>query len=95
MCLNLRYVELLDISAEDLAALKADADGFRYALQTLGDMQAYARHQVRDSASSIQATYCWFQLSCRSRLFLVIRRVDVGDSLEIYLALPGRGLFAG
>jgi hypothetical protein len=38
------YLELLNISAEDLAALKADADSFRYALQTLGDMQAYAQH---------------------------------------------------
>jgi hypothetical protein len=51
------YVEMLDISADDLAALKAYANSFRYALQPMGDMQAYARRQLLGSASPIQATY--------------------------------------
>ena len=51
------YVELLNINAEDMATLKADADGFRYALQALNDMQAYAHHwtayknQLRDGGT--------------------------------------------
>ncbi len=37
-----RYTELLDIIAQDLDALKADAACFRYALQAVGVIQAYS-----------------------------------------------------
>jgi hypothetical protein len=53
------YIEQLNINAEELAALKADADAFRYALQALSDMQAYAQHWtaykniLRDGGSGI------------------------------------------
>ena len=39
-----RYATLLDVSDADLAALKADADGFRYTLHAQVDIQAYGQH---------------------------------------------------
>ena len=38
------YAALLEVSAADLASLKADADSFRYTLHTQIDMQAYGQH---------------------------------------------------
>ena len=40
------YAVLLDVSAADLASLGADAPAFRYALQAMNDMQAYAQHRT-------------------------------------------------
>ena len=39
-----RYATLLDVSAVDMAALKADADAFRYALHAQTDVLAYSQH---------------------------------------------------
>ena len=39
-----RYAPLLDVSAVDMAALKADAEAFRYALRAQTDVLAYAQH---------------------------------------------------
>lgn len=38
------YAELLEVSADAQAALKADADAFRHVLHAMNDMQAYAQH---------------------------------------------------
>ena len=40
------YAVLLEVSDADLASLKADAAAFRYALQSMSDMQAYAQHRT-------------------------------------------------
>jgi hypothetical protein len=37
------YAELLEISAQEMDALKADATAFRYAYQSMCDMQTYAQ----------------------------------------------------
>jgi len=39
-----RYAPLLDVSAVDVATLKADADAFRYTLHTQADVLAYGQH---------------------------------------------------
>jgi hypothetical protein len=38
------YIDILNITAEEVAAVKADADAFRYGLKELSDIQAYAQH---------------------------------------------------
>ena len=49
-----KYMALLEISAQDFDGLKADSVAFRYALQTMGIMQAYSqtwtttKNQLRD-----------------------------------------------
>ena len=53
-----RYKDLLVLSDETCASVSADAKSFRYTVQTMNDMQAYAHHwtvyknQLRDTVST-------------------------------------------
>ncbi|MEI6145905.1 MAG: hypothetical protein D0531_04455 [Methylococcales bacterium] len=53
------YASILEVTAEDLASLQADAHAFRYILKSMADMQAYAHHLtefkniLRDGSAAI------------------------------------------